>query len=97
MAVGTVFVAEKLWRRNRVAAVALMVAVNVATARHRRAQLFGGIAAAVGSRTCRRDRPARHWANGFLRKAAHNNAPFVHQSVQVRAAATEESLGRARV
>jgi ABC-type cobalamin transport system permease subunit len=25
-------VAEKLWRRNRVAAVALMVAVNVATA-----------------------------------------------------------------
>jgi hypothetical protein len=31
-AVGTVFVAEKLWRRNRVAAVALMVAVNVATA-----------------------------------------------------------------
>ena len=31
-AVGTVFIAEKLWRRNRVAAVALMVAVNVATA-----------------------------------------------------------------
>jgi hypothetical protein len=31
-AVGTVFVAEKLWRRNRAAAIALMVAVNVATA-----------------------------------------------------------------
>jgi hypothetical protein len=31
-AVGTVFVAEKLWRRNRVAAIALMVAVNAATA-----------------------------------------------------------------
>jgi len=31
-AVGTVFIAEKLWRRNRAAAVALMVAVNVATA-----------------------------------------------------------------
>ena len=31
-AAGTVFVAEKLWRRNRVAAIALMVAVNVATA-----------------------------------------------------------------
>ena len=31
-AAGTVFVAEKLWRRNRTAAIALMVAVNVATA-----------------------------------------------------------------
>ena len=31
-AAGTVFVAEKLWRRNRVAAIALMVAVNAATA-----------------------------------------------------------------
>ena len=31
-AVGTVLIAETLWRRNRVAAVALMVAVNVATA-----------------------------------------------------------------
>jgi hypothetical protein len=31
-AVGTVLVAEKLWRRNRVAAIALLVAVNAATA-----------------------------------------------------------------
>jgi Domain of unknown function (DUF5658) len=31
-AAGTVFIAEKLWRRNRVAAIAMMVAVNVATA-----------------------------------------------------------------
>lgn len=31
-AVGTIYFAEKLWKRNRVAAIALMVAVNGATA-----------------------------------------------------------------
>ena len=63
-AVGTVFIAEKLWRRNRVAAVALMVAVNVATAGDRSPQLLGCLAAAVGTRAPAGIVPDRYLAGG---------------------------------